>query len=116
MLRVATFRRWIGLFSLGAAFIAFVVMRIFLWKDSTQNMAALQKETLAALARQTVLPEGTPWVERIADADARRMIQSDFYRDAQIGDFVIHFPDRVMLFRPQTHALLAEFRIATSTK
>lgn len=116
MKRLSLVRRWVGIASLFGALIVFVILRIFvLPKHVAKDTAELPQEVRKALAQQADVPAGTPWMERIEDADVRRAIQPDFYHDAAGGDLVVHFPDRVVLYRPRTKTILAQFFVATST-
>ena len=111
-------RKWIAFLSITGATAAFFVLHFFvLPKQNVLSIddATFQRDVLASLAKQTALPNEIPWIERVEDADLRRAIQSDFYRNAKNGDAIVHFSDQVLLYRLETKTLLNTFAIATST-
>ncbi len=110
-------RRWIGVASLLVALTIFVILRVWTSpKSDVEDEAKLRRQVLQVLSQKGISPVGTPWMERIENVEIRLAVQPDFYRQAERNDVVVHFADRVILYRPRTEMMLAQFMVATATR
>lgn len=70
-----------------------------------QEMSILVRKTLV---RHMTLPPGDPLVERITRPDWRKLVNPSFYKDVQVNDLMVHYPELVILYRPSTDQVIAK--------
>ena len=60
-------------------------------------------------------PQAIPRLLTVTDADALRKAQPEIYKDAQAGDQVLVYTDRVIIFRPSTKAIVLDAPLQVQT-
>ena len=74
----------------------------------SNTIVVSEAEIVARVRKHTTLPEGKPTsIVRVKDADALRA-QHIFYKDVKEGDYIIMYPDRVIIYDLRDDSVVAQ--------
>ena len=69
-----------------------------------------------AVSKHVHLPSVLPEMERVDNPALSRLINPLFYQNAEINDYVLRYPETVILYRASTDQIVAMMPVAISPK